>query len=89
MYLSGKLQIWPRKRAIAYEAAKHITSGERIILDASTTAWYLAKALPDMPLTVITNSIKVAVELSKKRKKFKSFQQEACCFRNPYLMPDL
>lgn len=56
------------KKAIAYEAAKHVTSGDRIILDASTTAWYLAKALPDMPLSVVTNSIKVAIELSKKEK---------------------
>ncbi|OQP13465.1 DeoR/GlpR family DNA-binding transcription regulator [Geobacillus zalihae] len=56
------------KKAIAHEAAKRIESGDRIILDASTTAWYLAKALPDIPLTVLTNSIKVAVELSKKEK---------------------
>ncbi|ANB56791.1 deoR-like helix-turn-helix domain protein [Anoxybacillus sp. B7M1] len=56
------------KKAIAQEAIKHIESGDRIILDASTTAWYLAKTLPDIPLTVITNSIKVAVELSKKGK---------------------
>lgn len=56
------------KKAIAQEAVKFIQSGERIILDASTTAWYLAKALPDIPLTVLTNSVKVAVELSKKEK---------------------
>ncbi|UPT59435.1 DeoR family transcriptional regulator [Geobacillus thermoleovorans] len=56
------------KKAIAQEAVKFIKSGDRIILDASTTAWYLAKALPDIPLTVLTNSIKVAIELSKKEK---------------------
>jgi DeoR family transcriptional regulator, fructose operon transcriptional repressor len=56
------------KKAIAQEAVKQISSGDRIILDASTTAWYLAKSLPDMPLTVVTNSIKVAIELSKKEK---------------------
>ncbi|MBS4203376.1 DeoR/GlpR family DNA-binding transcription regulator [Lederbergia citrea] len=56
------------KKAIAVEAAKQVKSGDRIILDASTTAWYMAKELPNLPLTVITNSIKVVMELSKKEK---------------------
>ncbi|WP_050184414.1 DeoR/GlpR family DNA-binding transcription regulator [Domibacillus robiginosus] len=56
------------KKAIAYEAAKRIVEGDRIMLDASTTAWEMAKILPNMPLTVITNSIKVVMELSKKEK---------------------
>lgn len=43
-----------------------IEPGDKIVLDASTTAWYVAKELSDMPLTVLTNSIKVAIELSKK-----------------------
>jgi len=55
------------KRAIAVEAVKHIQpSDEHIVLDASTTAWYMAKELPNRPLTVITNSIQVCLELSKK-----------------------
>ncbi|WP_226667884.1 DeoR/GlpR family DNA-binding transcription regulator [Metabacillus litoralis] len=55
-----------QKRAIAIEAVKLIESGDQIVLDASTTAWYMAKEMPDLPLTVLTNSIKVAIELSKK-----------------------
>ncbi|MFP7414119.1 DeoR/GlpR family DNA-binding transcription regulator [Priestia filamentosa] len=54
------------KKIIAHEAVKRVENGNRIILDASTTAWYMAKILPNIPLTVITNSIKVAIELSKK-----------------------
>ncbi|KKI89900.1 DeoR faimly transcriptional regulator [Bacillus sp. SA1-12] len=54
------------KKAIALEAVKLIMPGDQIVLDASTSAWYMAKEMPDLPLTVITNSIKVAVELSKK-----------------------
>ncbi|MFJ7745778.1 DeoR/GlpR family DNA-binding transcription regulator [Peribacillus sp. NPDC097295] len=54
------------KKAIAIEAVKLINPGDQIVLDASTTAWFMAKELEDMPLTVITNSIKVAMELSKK-----------------------
>ncbi|MED3729264.1 DeoR/GlpR transcriptional regulator [Priestia filamentosa] len=56
------------KKIIAREAVNQVKSGDRIILDASTTAWYMARSLPDFPLTVITNSIKVAMELSKKEK---------------------
>ena len=46
------------KRAIAREAAKRIEAGDRILLDASSTAWFLAQEIPeDLPLTVLTNSI--------------------------------
>jgi DeoR/GlpR family transcriptional regulator of sugar metabolism len=54
------------KRRIADEAVKMVEHGDRIALDASTTAWYMAAGLPNIPLTVLTNSIKVAAELSNK-----------------------
>lgn len=56
------------KNAIAKEAVSHIREGDRIILDASTTAWYMAKLIPDMQLTILTNSMKVALEVSNKEK---------------------
>lgn len=56
------------KKAIVYEAAKRVKEGDHILLDASTTAWYMAKALPNVALTVITNSMKVMMELSKKER---------------------
>lgn len=56
------------KRRIAQEAVSQIKPKDRILLDASTTAWYMASYLPDFPLTVLTNSIKVATELSSKEK---------------------
>ncbi|WP_188881899.1 DeoR/GlpR family DNA-binding transcription regulator [Alicyclobacillus cellulosilyticus] len=52
------------KRKIAKEAQKLVQPGDRIILDASSTAWYLATILPDVPLTVLTNSARVAIELA-------------------------
>jgi len=55
------------KRAIAYKAVKEVVEGDEIILDASSTAWYMAKALPDIPLTVLTNSNRVVMELSAKK----------------------
>jgi DeoR family L-fucose operon activator len=56
------------KLSIAQKAVSFIRESERILLDASSTAWYMAKILPDIPLTVLTNSIKVALELSQKEK---------------------
>jgi DeoR family transcriptional regulator, L-fucose operon activator len=56
------------KRRIAEEAVGRIQANERILLDASTTAWYMARSLPDIPLTVLTNSIRVATELANKEK---------------------
>ncbi|MRH43759.1 DeoR family transcriptional regulator [Aquibacillus halophilus] len=55
------------KKEIALEAVKQVNEGDKIILDASTTAWYMAKALPNIPITVLTNSIKVVMELSAKK----------------------
>jgi DeoR/GlpR family transcriptional regulator of sugar metabolism len=54
------------KRDIAEEAIRHIKPYDRIVLDASSTAWYMASNMPDIPLTVLTNSIKVTMELSMK-----------------------
>jgi DeoR family fructose operon transcriptional repressor len=54
------------KREIAAEAVKQVREGDKIILDASSTAWNMARKLPNIPLTVLTNSIKVAIELSSK-----------------------
>lgn len=65
-YLEREITNAEQKRAIAKAAVRSIETGDQIVLDASTTAWYVAKELPDMPLTVLTNSIKVAIELSKK-----------------------
>lgn len=56
------------KMEVATEAIAHVKVNDRIILDASTTAWYMAKRLPDMPLTVVTNSMKVAMELASREK---------------------
>jgi DeoR/GlpR family transcriptional regulator of sugar metabolism len=65
-YLEREITNATEKKAIAIEAISLIEPGDQIVLDASTTAWYMAKELPDMPLTVLTNSIKVAIELSRK-----------------------
>lgn len=52
------------KNAIACEAASLVTKDETIILDASSTAYYLATHLPNIEMVVITNSSKVAQALA-------------------------
>jgi len=56
------------KRRIAEQAIKLIEPNDRILLDASTSAWYMAKIMPDLPITVLTNSVKVVTELSAKER---------------------
>lgn len=56
------------KLDIARLALGWISEGMVIALDASTTCWYLARQLPDMPLTVFTNSVRVCQEVAKRER---------------------
>ena len=56
------------KTRIAREAVQHIAPYEQIILDASSTCSFVARELPDMPLTVLTNSFHVTAELASKNR---------------------
>ncbi|NEW09065.1 DeoR/GlpR transcriptional regulator [Paenibacillus sp. SYP-B3998] len=67
-YFEREIIFAEEKKRIAREAINWIQPHDRILLDASTTAWYMSSLLPDIPLTVLTNSIKVATELSSKEK---------------------
>ena len=53
------------KIKLAKEAVKYVTAGDTLFLDASTTTFFMAKELKNRKnITVITNSLRVAVELS-------------------------
>jgi DeoR/GlpR family transcriptional regulator of sugar metabolism len=52
-----------QKRLIARRAVREIMPGDVIALDASSTAHELAKIIPDMPITVVTNALPVSKEL--------------------------
>lgn len=67
-YLEREVINVESKKEVAQIALDFIDPNDRIILDASSTAWYMARILPDIPLTVLTNSIKVSLELSTKEK---------------------
>jgi DeoR/GlpR family transcriptional regulator of sugar metabolism len=49
-----------QKRAIARHAARQVVEGDVLALDASSTVCELARVLPDIPLTVVTNSLAAA-----------------------------
>lgn len=52
------------KQRLAIEASKYIFPGDTIFLDASTTTFYIAKAIKHMTgVTVITNSLRIISEL--------------------------
>jgi DeoR family L-fucose operon activator len=65
-YFERESENQQQKMNIALEAIRHIQEEDCIALDASTTAWYMAKYMPDIRIAVLTNSIKVALELSQK-----------------------
>lgn len=54
------------KREIARAALQHVEEGDVLALDASSTAYELARILPDVPLTVITNSLAIPICLWKR-----------------------
>ncbi|OBX11326.1 DeoR family transcriptional regulator [Gallibacterium salpingitidis] len=45
------------KRIIAERVAEYIYEGVVIGLDASTTSWYVAQLIPNIPCSVVTNSM--------------------------------
>ncbi|MRS14580.1 L-fucose operon activator [Enterobacteriaceae bacterium RIT691] len=55
-----------RKADIARHALTWIDEGMTLALDASSTCWLLARQLPDIAITVFTNSHLACVELAKR-----------------------
>ena len=56
------------KQAIAREAVKLVVDGDVILLDASSTSWFLAQRLHGEAMTVITNSIPIAHMLGERER---------------------
>lgn len=54
------------KKDVVTQVLSQIKPEMCIALDASSTCWYLSKQLPDIPITVITNSFRICCELEKK-----------------------
>lgn len=56
-----------QKQAMAREAVKSVEEGDTLILDASSSCWFLARRLPDIPLTIITNSLFVCMAIEDRK----------------------
>jgi DeoR/GlpR family transcriptional regulator of sugar metabolism len=54
------------KAAIGQVAISRIHDGDSILLDASTTAWHMAKRLDDIALTVVTNSLQIPIAIANR-----------------------
>ncbi len=54
------------KQQIARMALPHLTAGQTVLFDASSTVFEMARIMPDMALTVLTPALKVAVELASR-----------------------
>jgi DeoR/GlpR family transcriptional regulator of sugar metabolism len=63
-FLLRKELHWAEKERIGRAAAAQVRDGDSIVLDASTTAWQVARHLKDRhEVTVITNGLFIALEL--------------------------
>ncbi|MEK5206039.1 DeoR/GlpR family DNA-binding transcription regulator [Psychrobacillus sp. FSL H8-0510] len=63
-YFQREVMNQQEKMAVAKLAVTLIQEDDIIFLDASSTAFYLAKLLPNKKITVLTNSLRVAAELA-------------------------
>jgi DeoR family transcriptional regulator, glycerol-3-phosphate regulon repressor len=63
-----RAQVLPETKVkLGKAVAERIQAGQKIILDSGSTTLEVARALPDLPLTVITNSLDIANCLSGRR----------------------
>lgn len=65
-YFTRKITNTGLKKELAQKALKNIQEHDQIILDASSTAWFMAQSLPNIQITVLTNSLLIASELAIK-----------------------
>ncbi len=82
---------YARKADIARRALPWIDEGITLALDASTTSWYLARQLPDLSLTVFTNSLRICQALER-RPNIRLLHsggwldRDSACYENPALL---
>lgn len=55
------------KMRVARKALQFLQPGKTIVLDGSSTSWFLARQMPEMALTVITPSIRILQTLMSRR----------------------
>ncbi|EDW0814852.1 L-fucose operon activator [Salmonella enterica subsp. enterica] len=85
---------YAHKADIAREALAWIEEGMTIALDASSTCWYLARQLQDIPIQVFTNSHPICQELGKRERialisSGGQLERKYGCYVNPSLISQL
>ncbi|EAM3559534.1 L-fucose operon activator [Salmonella enterica] len=85
---------YAHKADIAREALAWIEEGMTIALDASSTCWYLARQLPDIPIQVFTNIHPICQELGKRERialisSGGQLERKYGCYVNPSLISQL
>ncbi|EEJ0025559.1 L-fucose operon activator [Salmonella enterica subsp. enterica] len=85
---------YAHKADIGREALAWIEEGMTIALDASSTCWYLARQLPDIPIQVFTNSHPICQELGKRERialisSGGQLERKYGCYVNPSLISQL
>lgn len=55
------------KAAIARRAMALLQPGDSVFVDGGTTTWQVARFIPDFPLTIITNSLRLASALGERK----------------------
>lgn len=83
-----RLRLVEEKKRIAAAALRHVQEGDTLLVDGSTTLLHFARMLPDVRLTVITNSYHVLAELVPKQKVAPvllggMLHRESMCFVGP------
>ena len=56
------------KQIMADQAISMIREGDVLMLDQSSSCWYLAQSLPNIDLTIITNSVRIVFDMVQKQK---------------------
>src|SRR5690606_4347161 len=79
---------------MARHALGWISEGMTIALDASSTCFHLARQLPDIELTVFTNSLPVCLEMAKRENitlisSGGTLERKYRCYVNPALATQL
>lgn len=79
---------------IARHALAYISEGMTLALDASSTCFHLARQLPDLPLTVFTNSLPICHEMAKRENitlicSGGTLARKYRCYVNPALVTQL
>lgn len=82
------------KADIARHALDWVSEGMTLALDASSTCFHLARQLPDIALTVFTNSLPICHEMAKRERvtlicSGGTLERKYRCYANPALVTQL